>query len=259
MRKVIWVVSLIAFCLAAPIQAPTQVPSTRDYVVWGAGGAAAGAVVGLVLSFALFGDATFVVTDTLVGSLVGAGIGLSVPVGRHVAHRIRTTPSPASQPVVTPQSPTADSAGAIVAAAEAGFSQVARQIAIDLAAAVGSEQEVRVYVFDFVDDTDLPTAQTQLLAEEVRVEIVNSGGNLRALERDILDVAVEETQYYNYLLGNEPEKLGELALFAPADIVLYGRLAAAAGIERLFVRAFNTSDGVIRYASAYSIDLGGER
>ena len=117
-----------------------------------------------------------------------------------------------------------------------------------------SGQSLRVIVLDFVDSDDSVTAFTRYVTEEVRIAITNEQLGPTLLERQMLDSAVQETQFSSYLLANDQDKYANLAQFAPADLVIAGQVFDAAGELRLIVRAFSTSDGSVVFG--HSSNLG---
>ena len=57
-------------------------------------------------------------------------------------------------------------------------------------------------------------------------------------------------------LSNGPERLGDLALFAPADLVVHGKAMYREGsINRLYLPAFSTEDSVVQFAEAFDVDV----
>ena len=225
----------LLLCVTGAAVAYDDTPPRRTVFWWTLGGAASGTLVFGAGSLLLYGFSEFLPTDTLLGTAVGGVTGAIVGVVRARA---------SSQTDVLPQL-LGNSAGV--------GSEAARQLTSALVQEWRLTTPVRIYVLDFVDSADQVTPNSRVLAEDLRVALVSNGPEVVVLEREMLDAATEETQYYNYVLAEEPTRLGEIGFFAPADVVVSGRLLYASNRTRLFVRAFRVTDGVVLFAESYYV------
>ncbi|MBU8913935.1 MAG: hypothetical protein KOO61_07930 [Spirochaetales bacterium] len=131
--------------------------------------------------------------------------------------------------------------------------EIVRLVIEDLDAAMSAPPKKRAIVLGIVDDRNQVTRATIAIADEICAAIVNDSRTLLLLERDALDDAVRETEYESFLLAEEPEKYGRLAEFAPADVIIVGRIVSDQRGLQLFVRAFSSTDGVVIAAGMYNI------
>lgn len=143
------------------------------------------------------------------------------------------------------------------AASGDSIADVATQVVSDLNSALPEGATARVFVVGVANiEGEIPSAALEI-ADQIQVAIVTSADRLVLVERVALESAVRETQFESFLLNNEPEKFGNLAEFAPADLVLVGRITHEQGGSRVFFRAFSTTDGVVQFAGSYRFSQSG--
>lgn len=130
---------------------------------------------------------------------------------------------------------------------------VAASAVADVDALIEGDGAERLMVLGIVDSDGRPTVFGDALADQIAVAVVRESARLSLVEREALDAAVRETEFESFLLSNDPAQYGNLAEFAPADLILVGRHETRSSPETVTIRVFRTSDGIVVYANSYTI------